>query len=341
MGKIKYYLKRLKGMKFTNLRFALNGVHQRSGKNRIIIFFDMIYCLIKYSAGYMDYYYYYFESSNKKQRASYITRGANNSYIKKLNNPKFGYIFDDKIEFNKRFKKYIGRDYIDIRSNDFEKFKEFAKKHKTIILKPIDLQCGKNIEKICIDKTTNLKSLYDSCMEKGQYLVEECIKQHDDMNLLFPKSINTIRIVTAYKDKKTTIMFRCVRIGNGDNVVDNFNHGGMYSVINEEGIINKPAIDKKSIIYQVHPITKTKIEGFKIPYFDEVIKLCIKASKVVPEVGLVGWDVAITPTGPVLVEGNNFPGYDIYQSRVHLNEDGTGIRPFFDKVILGKEPKKR
>lgn len=337
MGKIKYYVKRLSSMKFTNFRFAINGVHKRSGKNRIIIFFDMIYCLIRYSAGYMDYYYYYFESSNKKQRASYITRGANNSYIKKLNNPKYGYIFDDKIEFNKKFNKYIGRDYIDIRDNDFDKFKIFVKKHKTIILKPIDLQCGKNIEKIVIDKNTNLEKLYASCKKKGQYLIEECIKQHDELNKLFPKSINTLRIVTAYKDKKTTIMFRCIRIGNGDNVVDNFNHGGMYSIINEEGIINKPAIDKKSVIYNVHPVTKTEIEGFKIPYFKETINLCKNASKVVPEVGLVGWDVAITPDGPVLVEGNNFPGYDIYQSRIHLNEDGTGLRNFFDYTILGKK----
>lgn len=335
MGKIKYYFQRIKGMGMKNLKFAINGVHKRSGKNKILIFLDMCYCTIRYNAGYMDYYYYFFESSNKKQRRSYITRGINNSYIRKLNNQKFGYIFDDKIKFNEAFKDYIGREYLDLRKTSLEDFKKFIKKHEWIVLKPIDLQCGKNIEKINT-KEVDAKKLYESCKEKGQLLIEECITQHSKINELYPNSVNTLRIVTACKDGKTTIMFRCIRIGNGGNVVDNFNHGGMYSIINQYGVINKPAIDKKSNIYTTHPETGTVIEGFEIPYFDEAINMCEKASHIVPEIGLVGWDVAITPNGPVLVEGNNFPGYDIYQSRVHLNDDGTGIRPFFDEVILGK-----
>lgn len=337
MKRLKYYIQRLKGMEMKNLKFAINGVHQRSGKNRLLIFLDMCYCMVRYSAGYMDYYYYYFESSSKIQRKSYITRGRNNQYIRKLNNPKYGYIFDDKIKFNEVFKKYIGRDYIDLRESKLTDFKKFVDKYKTIILKPIDLQCGKNIEKIKITKETNISELYNNCKSKGQFLVEECIVQHDKLNELFNNSVNTLRIVTAIKNGTTTVMFRSIRIGNGDNVVDNFNHGGMYSIINQYGVISKPAIDKKSNIYKVHPYTGTKIEGFEIPFFDEAINLCIEASKVVPEVGLVGWDVAITPNGPILVEGNNFPGYDIYQSRIHLSDEGTGLRPYFDSVILNKQ----
>ena len=32
-----------------------------------------------------------------------------------------------------------------------------------------------------------------------------------------------------------------------------------------------------------------------------------------PQVGYVGWDVAVTEDGPVLIEGNDDPGYTAYQ----------------------------
>ena len=181
-----------------------------------------------------------------------------------------------------------------------------------------------------------VQKLYEQLKNNGQILIEEYVKQHSKMNALFPYSVNTLRIVSAYKDGKVTILFRAIRIGNGKNVVDNFNHGGMYSVINEKGIIEKPAIDKNSNIYEVHPVTKTSIVGFEIPYFKEAIKMVKEAAKVVKEVGLVGFDIAITENGPVMIEGNQLPGYDIYQSKIHLNEDGTGMKPFFDEVIYSK-----
>lgn len=336
---MKYYIKRLFSMDYKKMLEIVNKVHDRSGKNKIIIFFDMIICSIKYQAGYMDYYVFNFENLKSNIRKTFITRGINNSYIRTMNNREYYHLFDNKVEFNKLFKKYLNRDYLDLGNSTYEEFVEFTNKHKTFMAKPTNMQCGKGIEKIEIKKQ-NLKKLYNKLLENKQYLLEEYVVQSNEMNKLFPNSVNTLRIVSAYKNTKTTILFRAIRIGNGKNVVDNFNHGGMYSVINEKGIITKPAIDKEGNIYEVHPVTKTNIVGFEIPYFKEAIKMVKDASKVVKEVGLVGFDIAITNDGPVMIEGNQLPGYDIYQSKIHLNEDGTGMKPFFDEVIYNKKVKK-
>lgn len=313
-------------------------ISKRSKKLRIYILFDMLICSIKYQAGYMDYKIFYFENLTKKQRKTFVTRGVNNNYIKTMNNSLYYDWFNNKIKFNEKFNKFLKRDYIYLRSN-LEQFQDFTKKHKTIIVKPIDLQCGKDVQKIEITEKTNIKNLYMRLVHKKQLLIEDCIKQHRRMEKLFPNSVNTLRIVTCYKNKKVTVLFRAIRIGNGKNVVDNFNHGGMYSVVNEKGVIYKPAIDKKGNIYEYHPVTNTKIEGFEIPHFEAAMKMVKEAAKVIPEVGLVGWDIAITHKGPVMVEGNQLPGYDIYQSKIHLNDDGTGVKPLFDKVIYGKGKK--
>lgn len=331
-----YYIKRLFSMNYKQMLTTIDKVHKRSGKNKIFIFFDMILCSILYQAGYMDYYVFCFEDLKPKIRKTFITRGVNNQYIRTMNNREYYHLFDNKIEFNHLFQKFLNRDYLDLNTSSLEEFQRFIKKHPIFMAKPVDLQCGKGIEKIKVKENTNLKNLYQKLIENKQVLVEEYVLQHSKMNELFPYSVNTLRIVSAYKNGKTTILFRAIRIGNGKNVVDNFNHGGMYSVVNEKGIIEKPAIDKNGVIYTEHPVTKTEIVGFQIPYFKEAIAMVKEAAKVVPEVGLVGFDIAITEKGPVMIEGNQLPGYDIYQSKIHLNSDGTGMKPLFDQVIYGK-----
>ena len=42
-------------------------------------------------------------------------------------------------------------------------------------------------------------------------------------------------------------------------------------------------------------------KGFQIPYWNQTLEMIKEASKVIPEVKTVGWDVAITKTGPELV----------------------------------------
>jgi len=337
MTKIKYYFGRLFSMNYKQMLEIVNLVHQRSGKNRIFLFFDMIVCSMKYLAGYMDYYVFHFEELNGKQRSTYITRGINNAYIRKLNDRAYYEVFDNKVLFNKRFQKYLKRDYLDLNEASFDDFAAYVKKHDTFIVKPIDATCGKGVEKITCKKNTNVKKLYQTLKDNNQLLVEDFVIQHKDLSKLFPHSVNTIRLVTANVNGKVTVLFRSIRIGNGKNVVDNFNHGGMYTVMDEKGILTKPAIDKKGNIYEVHPVTKTKIVGFQIPMFEDAIKFVIKAAKEVKEIGLVGWDVCITENGPVMIEGNHMPGHDIYQSKIHLKEDKTGLKPDFDQVIYGEE----
>lgn len=332
MKKIRYYITRLFQMNYVKMFKYINKIHKRSGKSRISIFFDILSCSTKYLAGYMDYFVFHFEDLKEEQRKTFITRGINNAYIQKLNNREFYEKFDNKVVFNQLFNQFLNRDYLDLNNSTLEQFKKFIERHSTFMAKPINLQCGKGIEKIKVEG--NPENLRKKLIDHGQTLIEEFVIQSDEMNELFPTAVNTLRIVTARINHETTVLFRAIRIGNGNNVVDNFNHGGMYSIISEQGIINKPAIDKEGTIYEVHPITKTPIVGFKIPYFEEAIEMCKKASSIIEEVGLVGWDIAITNKGPVMIEGNQLPGYDIYQSKIHLNEGNVGMKPFFDKVIF-------
>ena len=65
--------------------------------------------------------------------------------------------------------------------------------------------------------------------------------------------------------------------------------------------------------------------------------MCKKAALEVPEVRYVGWDVAFSNKGPVIVEGNEYPGYGIIQY-FKLKDKKTGHLKDIEDVV-GEEIK--
>lgn len=330
MKKIKYIIKRIFSMNYKQMFEKINEIHNKTGKNKIYLIFDIVLCGIKYQAGYMDYWLFEMYNMNNSQRKTVLTRGINNTLIKKYNNSSYTHIFDNKDEFLLKFKKYVKRDFLILSDNNYDDFINFAKKHNEFIAKPRNGSCGKGIKKIKINN--NYKKTYNDLLNDNLIVLEELITQNNVLDELNPSSINTIRMVTINDKKSCHAIVAYLRIGNG-KFVDNFNSGGMVVPIEiESGEIKYPALDKTNHLYDVHPTTKTKIKGFKIPNWNEIIKLAEELGKIIPEVGIVGWDIALSDKGPVIVEGNDFPGHDIYGLPPHRT-DNIGVLPKFEKYL--------
>ncbi len=328
MSKFGYILRCIKSMSFRGLFDTVGEVHDISGKNRIGLFFDIVYCGLKYGAGYKDYRLNEWWTLNRKQRATYVTRGINNSIIKKCNNPEYYHLLNDKIDFNKFFDELLGRKWINLKEASEADFEAFLSELDAVIAKPIADACGRGVEKINKSEYESISALYKHLVETERYLVEELIVQHEEISKIYPCSVNTLRIVTIRSRKgEPNILYAFIRIGNGGRVVDNINAGGMAAPIDlDSGIINNVAFDKDSKYYEIHPYTGSRIVGVEIPMWREATELVIKAAKRIPELGYVGWDVAITPNGPVFVEGNQHPGHDILQMPPHV-PDKIGMLP--------------
>ena len=328
MGKVKYLIQRIGKMNYGNMFKTIDQVHEKCGKNKLWIFFDCIACGLKYQSGYIDYYQFQMYNMNRKERKTIVTRGVNNAICKKYNDPKSIYKFEDKCVFNEIFDKYMKRDWLKLTGDNLDEFKKFAKKHDEIIVKPVGLSCGKGVEKIKVSDW-DIKELYQKLMDNTQILVEEVAVQHKVLSDLYPLSINTLRIVTLNK----IVVTAYVRLGNSGNVVDNFNHGGMVAAIDvEDGIVKHKAIDKQTNEFEIHPYTNKKIIGTKIPMWEEAKQICIDACDEVPEVGYIAWDVCMGPEGPSLIEGNDFPGHDLYELPVH-KDNYYGLLPRLEKAM--------
>jgi hypothetical protein len=64
------------------------------------------------------------------------------------------------------------------------------------------------------------------------------------------------------------------------------------------------AKDPSDAPMEAHPDTGRRVAGEMLPSWPEARDLALEAHRRFPTLGSVGWDVALTPDGPVLVEGN-------------------------------------
>ena len=330
MKKIKFLLKAIIHMDYKNMFKVAKKVSKKAKKPFIVIFIDIIYCGFKYQAGYYDYQEFEFYLLNKEQRKTYLTRGINNSLVNKYNNKEYWYILQDKIEFNKRFNKYLKRDWLDLRESSLEEFIKFCSNKEYIIAKELDNCGGKGIDKIKVDK--NIKEIYDKLKDNKQYLVEELIVQNSKVSKLYSGSVNTLRLFTFFDGKETYVINTIFKIGN-NGFVDNFSSGGMYTFVDNKGKIIVPAIDQDDNKIEIHPTTKEKILGFEIPNYDKACDMVKEAAKLIPEVQYIGWDVSILENDVCLVEGNEFPGVFQIKPSFDNKKDHVGLIPEYKKYM--------
>lgn len=173
-----------------------------------------------------------------------------------------------------------------------------------------------------------------TCMQKelshGSYIIQETLTQHPALAAIYPHAINTIRLDTFVRsDGSISIVSALMRFGTHGKHVDN---GGCFIGVNlDRGVLAKRALCFLHLggsVYDMHPDTSYRFAGFAIPYFAESKALVIAAARLMPS-RLVGWDVAVTPAGPVLIEGN----HNYHLGMADTVNQGYRNNPRFQEVL--------
>ena len=85
------------------------------------------------------------------------------------------------------------------------------------------------------------------------------------------------------------------------------------------GLLYNAATGRRETV-EKHPDTGAQIEGTVVPNWKSVKETMLELATLLPFPGLVGWDVALTDSGLVIVEANTGPGLDIHQCHGSLRE---------------------
>ena len=185
---------------------------------------------------------------------------------------------------------------------------------KHVIMKPsVGSMAGHGI--VFWNEAEGLDSLKKFLLQHDNYIIQELIHQHEEINKIYSQSVNSIRIVTCNFKDITEVLSAVIRIGQGGNKLDNASQGGLFCGINEDGTLKKFGYSKYGETYTVHPQGAVFAEC-RIPNFDKCKELVVNLSNRFLRISkLISWDLAVDEKGePTIIEVNLcYGGTDIHQ----------------------------
>ncbi len=280
-----------------------NGFHRGEAFR---VFWDMLYCRKKFHCTYEEYFQYKFYNLRDRVRKNYLLRyhqRARYCLVARGNDTVYG-----KEGLYTLFHDMIKREWMRVTPENISEVEAFIRKHGKVIFKPNHGSQGSGIFAFTADEIdAHLREKHVQIATKD-YLCEQYVIQHSKMSEMNPGSVNTVRVTTICDGKTAKVIFGSLRTGAGDGVCDNMSIGGVGASIDmETGILYTTGIDYDNKRYFYHPVTGTKILGFEIPYWKEVKEMVCACALRSNRADIVGWDIAITESGPCLIEANNRP----------------------------------
>lgn len=299
-----FYTKRFKNQIREYLALYPKAV---AGMDKKELMTDIIFCHYAYGFLQDEYFAYQLKNKHSLERRSYISDRDRLKFIYKVNDIVDMDIVRNKNLTYKKFQKYYHRDAINIeKDGDFQKFCSFVKKHPIFVQKNVRKNCGQGVKLINFKETNETYETYFRKLRlKDDYLLEACIPQSTVMSSLHPSSVNTIRFVTLVTDKGILVDHCFLKVGRNNAFLDNGAAGGLLVGINQSnGMLCTNGYSEFLEVYEKHPNSDVIFKGFQLPQWNEALLLAEKLASKYPSIRFVGWDLAHTEQGWVLVEGN-------------------------------------
>lgn len=153
-------------------------------------------------------------------------------------------------------------------------------------------------------------------------LIEEYVEQHPWYARLNPSSVNTFRVWVRRGPSGLTTTLAILKMGRAGSLVDNLSAGGIGAPVDLNAGILRPALDglPTRTRYDVHPDSGATITGEQPPLLNDVLTVGQRALEVFPHMDFAGIDVAVTVSGPVVIELNVLPGRSEMETDLSTDE---------------------
>ena len=277
-----------------------------------------------------------------EKKLQYITFRGRFDYIDHLNKKEDMHLLRNKWHAYQLLKDAYRREVLLLEGEqDYPAFEAFCRRHPTFVVKPVGLGQSQGVRKVEVPQQApqppkggvsecaatppsggrgayrdlfnqlfteveETNSLWNCGIDKG-VLVEELIEQAEEMAVLHPASVNSVRMHTMnLGDGDIRFWYPLVRIGVHGNFLASAAVGCIPAGINMcTGIVETDGFDEFGKTTAIHPDTHIPIKGIKIPRWRQLCDKAIEMAERVPTLRYVGWDFVYNKDKEwIVMEGN-------------------------------------
>ncbi len=162
-------------------------------------------------------------------------------------------------------------------------------------------------------RTIALSDLWHEISNKFEagYLFQSCLEQNPELQQLTGSGIATVRVLTLDSGNGPEINKAVIKLTGGGNVADNFwRKGNLLAPVDAKTGVMGSALSGMGIeaeVYKNHPDTGKAIAGTRLPHWEELIEMCLKSATLMTDSLIIGFDIALTDKGPLVIEANHDP----------------------------------
>lgn len=271
---------------------------------------------------------------DQDQKKTVSTLWTRMEYRKKFTDRRYIGILMNKYMFSKVYADFYKRKCVHTSDVTEDVLKEIAGDTGVIVYKPNCKGQGKGVKILPVSASEEMEAAMEYIQKGGRGIVEEYICQDETLQKLNPNAVSIVRFYSVnspygsyvFAPVLTSALYKDIANGCQDAIT------AMIDIRNGQVITD--AVDQNKLAeYAAHPVTGVNFKGFQVSHWEETLEMMKRAVPLVGRLSNIGWDVAITKDGPVMIEGNTIPGFNTAQySGFRWITDGYGYQPLFDAV---------
>ncbi|MEO0632860.1 MAG: sugar-transfer associated ATP-grasp domain-containing protein [Pseudomonadota bacterium] len=170
----------------------------------------------------------------------------------------------------------------------------------------------------------------------GGFILQTAIEPHPHMAEVAGPAVGCVRVVTVNDGSGPEVAYTCWKLPAPKAMSDNFwQDGSLLAALDKDsGTVQRVTMGMGIAMAEVttHPVSHRDLVGLRLPHWDATLKLACDTHAVFPEFGICGFDIAVAPDGPKIIECNDNPSHNLYQIAARRGVLSPELSAIWDRV---------